>query len=74
MFYVALHGMLTEARLYGVQEDVMVINHSVRSTLDNDIHDSRCAVDSCTLCIYKYVHMQCAWVKVQIYSWCNLVA
>ena len=30
----------------------MVINHSVRSTLDNDINDSRCAVDSCTLCIY----------------------
>ena len=34
-----------------------MVNHSVRSMLDSDIHDSRCAVAvPCSMCT------QCAWV------------
>ena len=36
----ALYSVLTEAVHCGFQQRV-VVNHSVRSTLDNDIHDSQ---------------------------------
>ena len=65
---------LTEARLSGLQQGI-VVNHTVRSTLDNDIHDSRCAVANRTLvqvyilCIY-YAHIRSVpgyQIKVQVY-------